>query len=120
MKVRFLLDENMSKDIVVALLRHNAEIDILRVGDEGAPLLGTLDPDILRFCEAEQRAIVTDNRHTMPGHMADHLRAGGHICGVFKTRRQKAPLGRVIATLILIWEASEAEEYIDRQVWIPW
>jgi hypothetical protein len=104
--VRFLLDENLSREIAHALLRHNSEIDIKRVGDEGAPPLGTLDPDILRYCEAEQRALVTDNRRTMPVHIADHLRAGGHCWGAFKTRRKRAPLGKVIATLILIWEAS--------------
>jgi hypothetical protein len=47
MKVKFILDENLSPRLKIAVLRLNPEIDILRVGDENAPKLGTLDPDVL-------------------------------------------------------------------------
>ncbi|MGI2907576.1 hypothetical protein [Tolypothrix sp. VBCCA 56010] len=42
MKVRFLLDENLSPRLKVAVLRLNPNIDILRVGETNAPQLGTL------------------------------------------------------------------------------
>ncbi len=48
MKVRFLLDANLSPRLRTAVLRVNPMIDILRVGNEGAPTLKTQDPDILR------------------------------------------------------------------------
>jgi hypothetical protein len=120
MKLRFLLDENMAKDIVGALLRHNHEIDILRVCSEGAPARGALDPEILRFCEFEKRMLVTGNRKSMPRHVADHWRAGGHHWGVLKTRRKDTPIGVIATQLILMGEASEAEEYLDREEWISW
>jgi len=41
MKVRFLLDENLSPRLKVALLRLNPVIDVVRVGEPGAPQLGT-------------------------------------------------------------------------------
>ena len=44
MKVSFLLDENLSPRLKLAVLRLNPEINILRVGDEGTPNFGTLDP----------------------------------------------------------------------------
>ena len=47
MKVRFLLDENLSPRLITALHRLDPAIDILRVGDEGTPPLGTDDPTIL-------------------------------------------------------------------------
>ena len=72
MKVRFLLDENLSTRLKVAVLRLNPAIDILRVGDPNAPQLGTLDPDILRYLELSQRLLVTDNRTSMPEHMEVH------------------------------------------------
>jgi len=53
-KVRFLLDENLSPRLKVAVLRFNPAIDILRVGELDAPPLGTLDPDILRYLELSQ------------------------------------------------------------------
>ncbi|BAU13346.1 hypothetical protein LEP3755_38850 [Leptolyngbya sp. NIES-3755] len=51
MKVRFLLDENLSPKLKIAVLRLNARIDILRVGDPDAPLSGTQDPDVLQYLE---------------------------------------------------------------------
>ena len=62
MKARFLLDENLSPRLKVAVFRLNPAIDILRVGDPSTPSLGTLDPDVLQYLELSQRILVTDNR----------------------------------------------------------
>lgn len=72
MKVRFLLDENLSPRLKVAVLRFNPAIDILRVGDRNTPQLGTLDPDVLRYLELSQRLLVTDNRTSMREHLEAH------------------------------------------------
>lgn len=72
MKVRFLLDENEPPRLKAALLRFDPVIDILRVGESGAPQLGTLDPDILCYLELSQRILVTSNRVSMPAHIQAH------------------------------------------------
>jgi hypothetical protein len=59
MKIRFLLDENLSPKLKFAVLRLNPAIDIVRVGDPDAPSLGTLDPELLRYLEVFQRLLVT-------------------------------------------------------------
>ena len=118
MKIRFLLDENLSKQIKIAVLRVNSAVDILCVGDPHAPPYGTPDPDILRFLEGTQRLLITDNRRSMPGHLESHWVEGGHIWGLFWVRPQ-TPIGRLVQELLLIWEAAEAEEWIDRIDWIP-
>jgi hypothetical protein len=51
-RVRFLLDENLSPRLKPAIERYSRDIDILRVGDDHAPPLGTLDPEILRYLRA--------------------------------------------------------------------
>jgi hypothetical protein len=81
-KVRFLLDENLSPRLKVALLRLNPSIDVLRVGDPEAPPLGTPDPEVLNYLALAQRLLVTDNRKTMPGYLETHWAAGGHIWGI--------------------------------------
>jgi len=81
MKVRFLLDEHLSPRLKMALLRLAPMADILRVGDPGAPALGTLDPDLLRYLELSQRVLVTANRVSMPAHLNAHWAAGGHLFG---------------------------------------
>lgn len=118
MKIRFLLDEHLPQAIIGATLDHDEAINIILVGSKDAPLIGTLDPDLLLFCEGERRVLVTNNRKSMPGHIADHLAADHHHWGVFKLRKNVS-IGELAAELHLYWEASEAEEWIDREIWIP-
>ncbi|HBY93858.1 MAG: DUF5615 family PIN-like protein [Ardenticatenaceae bacterium] len=118
MKVRFLLDENLSPRLKIALLRLAPTIDVVRVGDAGAPVLGTPDPELLRYLEIAQRMLVTSNRTSMPGHLEAHRAAGGHLWGLLWVR-PGVPSGRLAQELHLIWEASEAEEWMGRLDWIP-
>jgi hypothetical protein len=118
MNVRFLLDENLPPFLKDALVHANAAIDVIRIGDETAPPFGTSDPVILQHLTSDQRALVTDNRSTMPEHARDHLAAGHHHWGIFEIR-PNTPYKAVIEELFTIWEASEAEEWIDQLVWIP-
>lgn len=118
MKPKFLIDENLDPDIVREVRRHDASVDILHVGEQGAPSLGTPDPSILVFCELEHRILITNNRASMPRHIADHLAAGKHYWGVLKTRARKPPIGQIIEEILIIAGASEAEEYFDVTDWI--
>lgn len=118
MSIRFLIDENLSPRLKPALLRLEPRVDILYIGELGAPPLSTPDPDILQFLELTQRLLITDNRSSMPGHIADHLAAGGHFWGMCWLR-YKMPIGRLAQELYLIWGASTPEEWLDRVEWIP-
>ncbi len=118
MKVRFLLDENLSPQLQAGLRRRIPHIDILRVGDPGAPPLEATDPDILRYLETTQRLLVINNRTSMPDHLVDHHATGGHHWGLVWIRPGTS-IGRVIDVLALIWHASEAEEWRDQLEWIP-
>jgi hypothetical protein len=116
-KLRFLIDENLSLRLKTTLHRHYPVIDVVRVGDAGAPAIGTLDLDILQYLEAEQRVLITDNRASMPAHLADHAADGRRHWGIFEVRKD-APLGALAELIALYWEASEAEEWIDRVEWL--
>lgn len=118
MKVRFLLDENQSPRLKTALLRLNPAIDVLRVGDPEAPPLGTPDPELLNYLEVAQRALVTSNRTSLPAHIEAHWAAGGHLWGIFWVR-PGTPIGQLARDLHLVWEASEAEEWVDQLDWLP-
>jgi hypothetical protein len=118
MKLRFLLDENITPRVKTALWQRDASIDALRVGDPQAPPLGTPDPDILRCLEQARRVLITGNRTSMPGHVAVHLAAGGHHWGIFRLRR-RATFRQAAEDRHLLWEASEGEEWIDHLAWIP-
>jgi hypothetical protein len=117
-RVRFLLDENQSPRLRAALFRLAPTLDVLRVGDSPAPVLGTPDVELLRYLEATGRILVTSDRTTMPGHIQMRLQDGGHLWGIFWVR-SGASVGRLAETLRLVWEATEASEWIGREDWIP-
>ena len=68
MKPRFLLDEHINRAIQRQLRRHDVTIEILAIGDPGAPEKGTLDPPLLDWIEENGYTLVTEDRNTMPEH----------------------------------------------------
>jgi len=117
MKLRYLVDENLSPRIIATIRRYYPDLDVLRVGDVGAPAEGMLDPDLLRWLEAHQRTLVTDNRKSMPGHIADHLATEGHHWGIFMVRKN-IPLRPLADALYVYWDVTEAEQWIDLTEWL--
>ena len=53
----------------------------------------------------------------MPAHFAQYA-ASAHSSGVILIR-EKVSIAVAIEELILVWTASEAEEWTNRLVWIP-
>ncbi len=81
MPVRYLLDEHVPPVYRAALASRAPDLAVWRIGDPGAPARGTLDPEILQWCEGNGFALVTSNRNSMPRHLADHLARGEHVLG---------------------------------------
>jgi len=73
---RFSLDEHAPHAIQSQLLRLNAEIDVLPVGQPLAPRKGTSDLDILAWIEKTGYILITGNRRTIPEHVRAHHAAG--------------------------------------------
>ncbi|MCI0393736.1 MAG: DUF5615 family PIN-like protein [Chloroflexi bacterium] len=119
MRVRFLLDENLSPRLKAALKRLDVQIDVLRIGDEGTIPLGTLDPELLQYLATSQRLLVTDNRSTLPGHLAEYYAASTAPHWGIIWVRPDTTMRELAAELHLIWVASEAEEWLDRTDWVP-
>ena len=115
---RFLIDENISPRYRTQLLYHEPSLTVLVIGDESAPVRGTPDPDILKWCEQNQFNLITNNRESMPQHLSDHLSAGYHVPGIF-TINLAVPMGKIIEELLLIAGASDEDEYIDEIKYLP-
>jgi len=116
--IRYLLDEDTPHAIRDQLLRRKPEMDVLVVGDDVAPTLGTPDQELLRWIEQEGYILVSRNRRTMPRHLQERLEASGHVPGVFLLRRGHS-LGPIIEDLMLIWEAGRPDEYQDQIGYLP-
>lgn len=115
MRVRFQADADLDGRVLRGLRRIAPEIDMRTASDAG--LDGLNDFDVLRICADSGRILVSQDRRTMPAHFARHL-SGRSSPGVILLR-DGIPIASAIEELILIWSASEAEEWIGRLVWIP-
>lgn len=111
--LNYLIDENVDPTYTNQLRRLNPDLFVIAVGDITAPPKGTLDPEILLWCEDHSCILVTNNRKSMPVHLADHIALGHHIPGIF-ILSPKLSLGENIEQLILIAEGSFEDEYQDR------
>ena len=122
MSLRFVLDENQRGLLWRAIVRHNQlgvdPVDAVRVGDFADLPLGVADPEILLWCEQENRILITFDKSTLAGHLADHLSAGRRCPGIFMLRRGSR-LSLVVSFLALVAHASEAWEWADRIEYIP-
>jgi hypothetical protein len=115
---RFLVDENILGALPKALRQQEPGMDVLCVGEPGAPPCRTLDPDLLLAAESLGRMLISRDRDSMPGHLADHFAAGHHTWGTALLRNGFS-LGRYIQEILIIWGASEADEWIDQTMYLP-
>ncbi len=115
---QFLLDENVNPRLRKALKRRSPDMVVWQVGDVGTPPKGTLDPDILQWCEKNGFSLVTNNRASMPVHLQEHLLAGHSMFGIF-ILHDKMSMGDTVEELTLIWEAATLEEYANLINFLP-
>lgn len=85
---------------------------------EVAGLRGMPDPDVLRHTAASGRVLVSHDYHTMPTHFAEHLASGEHTPGVILLH-QNLPIAQAIDALLLVWEASEPDDWYDALTYLP-
>jgi len=116
--IQYLLDEHVPSVYRAALLLREPALSVAQVGEGNAPAKGTLDPDILVWCEAYRYLLVTNNRRSMPVHLRDHLAAGRHVPGIFVINPDRGVLFNV-EELILIAGASPEDEYQDLLLYLP-
>jgi hypothetical protein len=108
-KVRYQADADFNEDIVTGVLRRVPEVDFQTAHEAG--LSGLQDPQVLALAADEERILITHDRKTMPRHFGEFIHSRTSP-GLFVIP-QHAELLTIIEELILIWTASEAEEYIN-------
>lgn len=115
MKIKFQADADLNHNIVLALRRRQPVIDF-QSADE-AKIREMSDPEVLAYSAREGRLLVSHDCNTMPDHFAAFV-AAQHSPGVFMFA-QGLPIGKAVEELLQIWEASEAEEWVDVFQWLP-
>lgn len=116
--VCFLFDENVPPLIQAQLARLEPGLRLYQIGDGVAPATGTPDPAILLWIEAHGCMLVTQNRASMSGHLADHLALGHHVPGIVQLPR-RMNIRAILDDLWLIWAAARPDEFQDQIVYLP-
>jgi len=112
--IRFQADADFNQLILRAFKRREPSADFRTA--TRATLAGLSDPEVLEMAADEERILVTHDAKTMPGHFADFIsrRSSPGVIIV----PQHLPIGEVAEHLLLIWSATEPEEWVDRIYWL--
>lgn len=116
MRIKFQADNDLHEDILRAVKRLQPAIDFQRAPELNLHT-GINDPEVLRLCAEQGRALVTHDRHTMLGHFIQFIKQQDSP-GVFIISR-KLSIGEAAEWLHLYWGASEAEEHQNQIISIP-
>jgi hypothetical protein len=101
-----------------ALRRVEPAVDVQVMGEVGCPPLENEDLELLAWIERENRILVSRNRRTMPQHFATHLQAGGRVPGILMVSEDFS-MAELVDDLLLIWSASDADEWRDQVIYLP-
>lgn len=116
MRPRFQADNDLRSSIRAGVLRREPSVDFQSARTAG--LDGVADLEILSLAAGENRIVVSHDENTMPAHFYRFLEIGNHSPGVLLVP-QGALVGRVIESIVLIWIASDASEWVDQVYWLP-
>lgn len=115
MQVRFQADADLNQVIVQAVVRQVPDIDFQMATH--ANLEGLDDIAVLAQAAREGRVLVSHDRKTMPFHFATFVEKQTSA-GVIIVP-QSLPIAQATEDLILIWTATEAEEWENRIGFLP-
>lgn len=113
---RFLADEDLRFEIVLAVRRLEPVLEITTVQELARE--GLTDDDQLEFAQREGYILVSHDVNTLRGLANARVSDGRGVGGVLLTA-QSNPTREVAETIVLIWGASDASEWHDRVVFIP-
>ncbi len=114
--IRFLADTDLDQGIVSGCRRREPTMDFLSAND--AKREGVADLEVLRIAAVQGRILVSHDFKTMPRHFAEFLQSHGFSPGVL-LMKQTSQIGAAIEALVLIWAATDAEEWTNRILRIP-
>jgi Domain of unknown function (DUF5615) len=113
--IRFQADADLRQSIVTGTLRRQPKLNFRSAN--GAELEGIKDSDVLVLAAQDGRVLVTHDRKTMPTEFGQFI-AAQMSSGVL-ILSQNLSISEAIDAIILIWEASTAEEWINQIMTFP-
>src|SRR4051794_15361021 len=113
---RFLADEDLRFAIVAAVRRLEPAVEIVTVVEEGRS--GSTDTEVLELARATGRILISHDVNTMRAEAERRIGDGRGITGLLLAA-QSSKIRSIAESIVLTWAASEAEEWLDRIVYLP-
>ena len=115
MKVRFLADADLNRAVVSGVVRREPSVDFLTA--QAAGLRGMDDSAVLTLAAELKRVVVSHDVGTMPAHFARFV-ATRPSPGLIIVD-QDLDIRRGIEELLLIWTATDIDEWRDKIGFVP-
>ena len=115
MTPRFQADADFNHKIVLALRRREPAIDFIDAQHGG--VIGALDSDVLRISADSGRILVSHDRKTMPAHFVRFVQ--GRASPGLIIVEQGLDIAAAVEDLLLIWAATDAEEWRNHIGFLP-
>jgi len=116
MPLRFLIDENLHHDIVRALRRERAGIDLITVQEAG--FTGISDPELLEVAAEQGRVIVSHDVQTLIGFAYERITAGLAMSGLIIVGTP-FQIVLVVQDLLLILDCALDDELAGQVRFVP-
>jgi predicted nuclease of predicted toxin-antitoxin system len=113
---RFLADHDLNEHIVAGVSRREPALEFIRLRDVG--LSDRPDAEVLAFAAANGFLLVSHDVNTMPAAAYARVAAAEPMSGLLMVH-QAQPIALVIVSLVLIWSASEAEDWHSHVRFLP-
>jgi len=115
-RVRFLADHDLNEHIVAGVVRREPLIEFQRLREVG--LREAKDHEILEYAARQGFIVVSHDVNTMPAAAFARIEGGQPLAGLLMVK-QTEPVGPIIENLLLIWQASEIQEWKDQVAFLP-
>jgi hypothetical protein len=115
MRPPFQADADLNHKIVVGLRRRDPSVDFLSAQEGG--VVAASDPDVLRISAESGRILISHDRNTMPAHFVRFCETRSSPGLIIVS--QDLDIGAAIDDLLLIWLATDAEEWVGKLGFVP-
>ena len=113
---RFLADEDFRFEIVQSVRRIEPILHIETIVEIGRS--GMKDRDVLEYAIANGLLVLSHDVNTMKAEAERRIADGRGVAGVFLAPQFRTTRS-IAESVLMIWTASEAEEWVNRIVYLP-
>jgi predicted nuclease of predicted toxin-antitoxin system len=113
---RFLADHDLNGHIVTGAMRREPALEFVRARDVG--MSERPDAEVLAYAADNGFIVVSHDVNTMPSAAYARMSSYQRMLGLLMVK-QSDLVGTIISCLIVIWSASEAEEWENQVCFLP-